>query len=47
MHCDRVMQITIDSNLRVSIREDEAEPLLFMPDVNWENFAERTIIDAY
>ena len=46
-HCDQVMHLTIDSDLRISVREEEAVPLAFMPDVDWEHFAERTIIDAY
>jgi hypothetical protein len=41
------MHLTIDSDLRISVREEEAVPLAFMPDVDWEHFAERTIIDAY
>jgi len=46
-HCDQVMQFTIDNNMRVSIRESDANPLVFMPDIDWNNFAERTIIDSY
>jgi hypothetical protein len=46
-HCDLVMHINIDSELRVSVREDGAVPLVFMPDIDWDNFAERTIIDSY
>jgi hypothetical protein len=41
------MHITIDSNMRVSVREDEAVPLVFTPDIAWDNFAERTIIDSF
>jgi hypothetical protein len=46
-HCDRVMHLTIDSDMRVSVREQDAHPLVFMPDIDWNNFAERTIIDSY
>jgi hypothetical protein len=46
-HCDQVMHLTIDSNMRVSVREPDAKPLVFNPDIDWENFAEKTIIDAY
>ena len=46
-HCDQIIHITMDSNMRVSVREDKATPLVFMPDVDWANFAERTIIDSY
>jgi hypothetical protein len=41
------MHITVDSNMRASIREDQATPLVFMPDVDWATFAEPTIIDTY
>jgi len=41
------MHITVDSNMRISVREDEAVPLMFMPDIDWDNFTERTIIDAF
>jgi len=46
-HCDRVLQLKIDSNMRISVHESGANPLVFMPDIDWGNFAERTIIDAY
>jgi hypothetical protein len=46
-HCDLMMHITIDSDMKVSVRESDAAPLVFTPDVDWENFAERTIINAY
>jgi hypothetical protein len=41
------MHIAIDNNMQVSVREDEAAPLVFMPDIDWGSFAERTIIDSY
>jgi hypothetical protein len=46
-HCSQEMHFTIDSNVRVSAHEPDASPVVFMPDVDWENFAERTIIDSY
>ena len=46
-HCDHTMHFTIDSDMRVSVRESGANPLVFMPDIDWNNFAERTIIDSY
>jgi hypothetical protein len=41
------MHFTIDSNMRVSVLEPEANPLMFSPDVDWDQFAEKTIIDSY
>jgi len=46
-HCDQIIHITIDSDMRISVREAEATLLVFMPDVDWDNFVERTIIDSY
>jgi hypothetical protein len=46
-HCDQSLHITVDSKMNVSVREPEAAPLVFMPDVDWDHFTQRTIIDAY
>ncbi len=46
-HCDQSLHITVDSNMNVSVREQGAAPLVFIPDVDWDHFSERTIIDAY
>jgi Alkylmercury lyase len=46
-HCEQRMHISIDSNWVISTREQESSPLVFMPDINWNSFKERTIIDAY
>ncbi len=41
------MHFTVDSDMQVSTREAGAKPLVFLPDVDWSTFAERTIIDSY
>jgi hypothetical protein len=46
-HCNQVIQFKIDSTMKVSIPEGEATPLMFSPDVDWNTFAGRTIIDAF
>ncbi len=46
-HCATPLHITLDGALGVSVREADARPLVFMPDVDWKNFSDRTIIDAY
>lgn len=46
-HCDQAMHIKVDSDLQVSVREADADPLVFMPDVDWDHFSEQTIIDSY
>jgi hypothetical protein len=46
-HCDRALHLTIDSNMRASVGETDAEPLVFLPEIDWKNFTEPTIIDSY
>jgi hypothetical protein len=46
-HCDQALHLTIDSDMRISVRETDAKPLAFLPDIDWSNFTERTIIDSY
>ena len=46
-HCDQPLHFTIDSNMQVSVRESDAHPLVFMPDIDWNHFSEATIIDSY
>jgi len=46
-HCDQHLHILADNSMRVSVREQGAAPLIFMPDIDWEHFTQRTIIDAY
>jgi hypothetical protein len=46
-HCKRPLHITLDSNLRWSLKEQDAAPFVFMPDIDWSHFSGATIIDAY
>jgi len=46
-HCGQEMHIQADSDLNISMEDGDAKPLVFMPDMNWDSFTERTIIDAY
>jgi hypothetical protein len=46
-HCNQALHFTLDSNMQVSVREPDANPLVFMPDVDWNHFSEATIIDSY
>jgi len=45
-HCGQVLHLTIDSNMQVSVGESDANPLVFIPDIDWENFTQRNIIDS-
>jgi hypothetical protein len=46
-HCGRPLRLALGSDMQFTVHEPEAAPLVFMPDVDWANFAERTIIDSY
>ena len=46
-HCDRPMQITVASDMDIKVRNRGAEPLVFMPSIDWERFREPSIIHAY
>lgn len=46
-HCGKALHISVDSELNSQVREKEAEPLLFEPDVNWETFKGPNIIHDY
>ena len=55
-HCGREIHLTVDSELHWSIQEPGApgansapgaQPLLFVPEVDWQHFTEPNIIDAY
>ncbi len=46
-HCAAPLHITLDGALQASVREAPSKPLVFTPDVDWKNFSDRTIIDAY
>jgi hypothetical protein len=41
------MRINVDSDMQISIHDDRTMPWVFMPDVEWNSFTGRTIIDAY
>jgi hypothetical protein len=41
------IHLTVDSELRWSVREQDANPLVFVPEVDWTQFADTYIIDAY
>jgi hypothetical protein len=46
-HCGQAMHLTVDSDMRVSVHDESAEPLVFMPEIDWKTFTEPNIIDAY
>jgi hypothetical protein len=46
-HCGQSLHLTVDSSMQISVQEAGADPWVFMPDMDWEHFTERTIIDVY
>ena len=45
-HSGQAMQLTIDSDMRV-IQAESPDPLVFIPDIDWQAFTAPNIIDAY
>jgi hypothetical protein len=41
------VHIKIDSDLRYSVEEELANPLVFEPEVDWQDFTEPNIINTY
>ena len=46
-HCGRLLRITVSSDMEFSVHDQDASPLVFMPQVDWRTFTEPNIIDAY
>jgi hypothetical protein len=46
-HCGQLIQIEIDSQLKYSVREAGADPMIFVPMVDFEKLDDPSIIDAF
>lgn len=46
-HCGRPIHIEMDSELRYSVLEHDAEPLVFAPMVDFDRLKDPSIIDAF
>jgi len=46
-HCGEPIHIEMDSELRYSVLERDAAPLVFTPMVNFERLEDPSIIDAF
>lgn len=46
-HCDEPIHFNLDSQMRYVIHTAGAEPLVFQPHINWDEFSEPNIIHAY
>ena len=45
--CGRAIHVTADHELRWSVEEPGARPLIFEPDVDWARLEAPTIVDDY
>jgi len=46
-HCGAALHLAIDEELRASVSEPDASPLMFEPSVDWERFTAPNIIHDY
>jgi hypothetical protein len=46
-HCSKPIHIEIDSDLKYKVAEAEAEPLVFVPMVDFGKLKDPSIIDAF
>ncbi len=46
-HCDKEIQIRLDSEGEWSVKQDDAQTLVFAPDVDWATFTKPNIIDDF
>lgn len=46
-HCGEALHIVMDSELGYRVEEAGAEPMVFSPQVDWQEFDEPNIIHAY
>jgi hypothetical protein len=46
-HCAQPIHIELDSELRYRVAEEDAEPLVFSPQVDFDKLTDPSIIDAF
>jgi hypothetical protein len=46
-HCKQPLHLEIDSDLGYRVLEDDAEPLVFVPMVDFDRLEDPSIIDAF
>jgi hypothetical protein len=46
-HCSRPMELSIDSDLRFTVREDNYDPIVFVTDVDPFKLEDDSIINAF
>ena len=46
-HCQEPIRLSVDSELNFRMREGGSQPLVFEPEVLWDEFTDPNIIDGY
>ena len=46
-HCDRKINIRLDSDGKWDLQQTDAAPLVFEPSIDWKTFTKPNIIDDY
>ena len=46
-HCGQPMRLSLDSQMRYRVHDQGAEPLVFHPEVDWEQFTDPNIIHGF
>lgn len=46
-HCKTPMEMTIDSDLNITVKDSESRPMVFVPDVDLLNLKEVSIINEF
>jgi hypothetical protein len=46
-HCHKPLRLEVDSELNFRVQEEQAEPLVFVPRVNFQKLDDPSIIDAF
>jgi hypothetical protein len=46
-HCKTPMEMTIDSDLNITVKDSDSKPMAFVPDVDLLKLKEESIINAF
>jgi hypothetical protein len=46
-HCDHPIEIKMDSDMNYKVAQENADPLIFHPQIDWESFSAPNIISDF
>jgi hypothetical protein len=46
-HCDHPIEIKMDSDMTYEVAQENADPLIFHPQIDWESFSDANIISQF